>query len=102
MNESLIAATLAKLATDTETFAETEYVVSADRGRTEARIGPDRDGLDMVRFLMMEPATPDFVERILADVDMNPNFARRVALALLKAADDADANAAVERDTESE
>ncbi len=97
MNEHTITATLAKLATDTDTFAETEYVVSADRGRTEARIGPDRDGLDMVRFLMTEPATSNFAERILADVDMNPNFARRVALALLQAADDADATAAAER-----
>jgi len=55
----------------------------------------DREQCSRADFL--DSQRPDFAERVLADVDMNPNFARRVALALLHAADDADATAAAER-----
>lgn len=85
MNESLIAATLAKLATDTETFAETEYIVSADRDRTQARIGPDRDGLDMVRFLITwrsNTVYEDSVEVLSEDSCVELDRAQAVAAAL--------------------
>lgn len=101
MNEALISATLAKLATDSDTFSSTEYIVRCEHGTT-ARIGPDRDGLDMVRFHFAENGSQVNPGRVLCDVDMNPNFARRVALALLQAADDADATAAAERAKENE
>lgn len=44
MNEHTITATLAKLATDDNTFSSTEYLVRCEHG-TMMRIGPDRDGL---------------------------------------------------------
>lgn len=101
MNEALISSTLARLAKDGDSFSSTEYIVRCEHG-TMMRIGPDRDGLDMIRCLFTEPTTPVNAGRTLADFDMTSNFARRVALAILQAADDADATAAAERDAESE
>ena len=67
------------------------YEVTDSTGE-RALIGPDTDGLDCVRLQYIDALPPEKSgrERTLADFMVDPVMARKIALALLKAADDAD------------